>query len=313
MHDNRYTQTVDKIKAPESAVEKALETAAKYGTEGRRSANVRSAGSVVSRRKTIRWAVAAVLALVVALGAVLGPGLFGGKAGGAFTITVQAAELAKDSPVSLEAGKAAMNIVGRNGGGKDDAAGSGGTEYYVALPFAISGKDVVSVTYAADKGSIAVISREGSDPVTAGTKLGEGFDTLFDEKYLNDAEKAGASMNAVSRKYSSVTLAAGQEAVMALVGTDSRDVSEFYEANDKASASNDVLAERAARWNELLGSVIHCTVTFSDGSAQQLDIQISFAVMNQSSADPAAFAGLSDAEKAEKDHVGVFVVYSIAG
>ena len=124
MHDNRYTQTVDKIKAPKGAVEKALEMAVNHSAEGRHSGNVRSAKSVVSRKKNVRWAIAAVLALVVALGAVLGPGLFGGKAGGAFTMKVYAAELVKDNPVFVEAGESAMNIVGKEGGG---------TEYFVSL------------------------------------------------------------------------------------------------------------------------------------------------------------------------------------
>ena len=305
MHDNRYTQTVDKIKAPEGAVEKALEMAVNHSAEGRRSGNVRSAKSVVSRKKNVRWAVAAVLALVVALGAVLGPGLFGGKAGGAFTVTVYAAELAKDNPVIVETGESAMNIVGKEGGG---------TEYFVALPFAVKGENVVSVTYETDKDLIAVICPQGSDPVTAGEKVSEGFDTLFDTRYLNQAEKAGSTGNALSRKYASVTLAAGaQDYAMGLVGTSEKSASEFYEKNDKMAASNNVLAERAARWNELLGGVIHCTVTFRDGHLQQFDIELSFAVMNASSADPAAFASLSAEEKEEKDHSGVFVVFSFAG
>ena len=304
MHNNRYTQTVDRIKAPESAVEKALEAAADRSTEGKRGANIRSAKSFFGRRKTVRWAVAAVFALIVALGAVFGSGLIGGKAGRAFTLTVHAAELAKESPVCVETGETAMNLVGK---------GAGGTEYYVTLPFAVEGEDVVSVTYATDKGLIAVICPQGSDPVTAGKKVSEGFDTLFDMSYLNQAEKAGSAGNALSRKYSSVTLAAGaQDFAMGLVGTSEKNVSEFYEKNDKTAASNNALSERAARWNELLSGVIHCSVTFRDGHTQQFDIGLSFAVMNASSANPAAFAGLSAEEKAEKDHIGVFVVYSVA-
>ncbi len=305
MHDNRYTQMVSKIKAPESAVEKALETAVNRSAEERRSVNVHFAKSGVSRWKTVRLAVAAVLALVIVLGAILAPGLFGGRAGNAFTVTVQAAELTEDSPVFAEAGEAAMNIVG-----KED----GGTEYFIALPFAVKGENVVSVTYATDKDRIAVICPQGSDPVTAGEEVSEGFDTLFDLRYLNQAEKAGFAGDALSRKYSSVTLDAGaQDFVMGLVGSSEKSVSEFYEKNDKEAASNNALAERAARWNELRGGVIHCTVTFSDGDEQQFDIGFSFEVMNASSADPEAFARLSEEEKAEKDHIGVFVVYSFAG
>ena len=303
MHNNRYTQTLNNIKAPEGAVEKALEMAANHSAEEVRSVNVRSAGRTVSRRKITRWVVAAVLALAVALGALFAPSLLSGKAGRAFTVAVQAAELTKDSPIFVDAGEAAMNLVGKDGG----------TEYYIALPFAVKGENVVSVTYRTDKDRIAVICPQGSDPVTAGEMVAEGLDTLFDMRYLNQAEKAGSTGNALSRKYSSVTLAAGdQDFVMGLVGTSEKNVSEFYEKNDKMAASNNVLNERAARWNELLSGVIHCTVTFSDGHTQQFDIQLGFTVMNASSANPAAFAELSAEEKAEKDHIGIFVVYSFA-
>ncbi len=319
MHNNRYAETVDKIKAPEGAVENVLETARNYEAVGVRSAAAKAApaGKTVNRRTFVRYAVAAVLALAVALGAVIGPGLFGAKSGNAFTLTVHAAELEKGTPVYIETGRGSMNIVGRGDSGKGSEPGPGGTEYYVALPFTVSGENVVSVTYAADKDAIAVICAAGSDPVTAGNMVGEGLDTVFDQYYLSQAEKAGkAADGALSRKYSSVTLtAAGQAAdgfAMGLVGESDKDSSEFYAKDDKTNPSGNVLEERAARLNELIGTVIRCTVSFSDGSTQQLDIQVGFAVMQASAADPAAFAKLSAEEKAEKDYTGIFVTYSIA-
>ena len=82
MHNNKYAETVDKIKAPEGAVENALETARNYEAVGVRSAAAKAASAkrTVRKRKVFRYAVAAVLALAVALGAILGPGLFGKKA-----------------------------------------------------------------------------------------------------------------------------------------------------------------------------------------------------------------------------------------
>ena len=319
MRNNRYTETVDKIKTPEGAVENALEAARNYEAVGVRSAAAKAAPAkrTVRKRKVFRYAVAAVLALAVALGAFIGPGLFGKKADNAFSLTVHAAELEKGNPVYIETGRGSMNIVGRGGSGKGSEPGPGGTEYYVALPFTVSGENVVSVTYAADKDAIAVICAAGSDPVTAGNMVGEGLDTVFDQYYLNQAEKAGkAADGALSRKYSSVTLtAAGQAAdgfAMGLVGESDKDSSEFYAKDDKTNPSGNVLEERAARLNELIGTVIRCTVAFSDGSTQQLDIQVGFAVMQASAADPAAFAKLSAEEKAAKDYTGIFVTYSIA-
>ena len=91
------------------------------------------------------------------------------------------------------------------------------------------------------------------------------------------------------------------------------DVSEFYGAEDKDAPDDvDHLGERAARLNGLIGCVIGCDVRFEDGTEQHIDIQISFAVMKHSDADPGAFSGLSDAEREMKDGTGVFVVYSIA-
>ena len=318
MRNNRYTETVDKIKAPEGAVENALKAAQNYEAGSVRSAAVKAAPTkrTASRRPAFRYAVAAVLALVVALGTILGPSLFGGKGSNAFTLTVHAAELAKGQPVYIETGSGSMNVIGRGDSGKGSVAGPGGTEYYVALPFTVSGENVVSVTYAADKDAIAVIFANGSDPVTAGSKVGEGLDTIFDQYYLNQAEKAGKAADAVtSRKYSSVTLtAAGQAAdgfAMGLVGESDKDSSAFYAKDDKTAQNTSGDAERAARLNELIGTVIHCTVTFSDGSTKQLDIQVGFAVMQASAADPAAFAKLSAEEKAEKDYTGIFVTYTI--
>ena len=325
MHNNRYTQAADGIKAPESAVEKALETARVYEAEklSRPAADARPAKRDVSKRKVFRYAAAAVLALAILLGAVIGPGLFGGKAGLAFTVTVHAAELTKDSPVYVEAGKGSMNIVGRGDSGKGSVPGPGGTEYYVSLPFAVEGENVAGVTYSTDKDLIAVICSKDNDPVTAGDKAGEGFDSLFDQYYVNQAEKAaeGSSKEEIrsgllSRKYSAVTLDAGKDAPsMALVGSSSKDVSEFYEQDYKeaSSPSGDLLEKRAARFTEMIGSVIHCDVRFVDGSEQRIDIQLSFAVMQASSADPEAFAGLTAEEKAMKDYTGIFVAYTIVG
>ena len=319
MRNNRYTETVDKIKAPEGAVENALKAARNYEAGSVRSAAVKAAPAkrTLSRRPAFRYAVAAVLALVVALGAILGPSLFGGKGSNAFTMTVHAAELTKGQPVYIETGRGSMNVIGRGDSGKGSVAGPGGTEYYVALPFTVSGENVARVTYTADKDAIAVIFAGGSDPVTAGNKVGEGLDSIFDQYYLNQAEKAGKAADAaLSRKYSSVTLtAAGQAAdgfAMGLVGESDKDSSEFYAKDDKTNPSGNVLEERAARLNELVGTVIHCSVSFSDGSTQQLDIQVGFAVMQASAADPAAFAKLSAEEKAEKDYTGIFVTYTIA-
>ena len=302
MRKNRYTQAVDGLTAPESAVEQMLETARDFNRPRK----------VMNKRKVTRYAVAAALALVILLGAVIGPGLFGGKGGYSFTMTVHAAELTKDHPVYVEAGAGGMNIVGKEGGG---------TEYYVALPLTVNGEHIQSVTWSAEKDGISVICPKDSDLVSAGEKVGEGLDTLFDAYYLEQQEKAAVSQGTalpapeafLSRKYTCVTLAADKPApAMALVGMSEKDVSEFYgQAGKEDAPGSDSLAARAEHMNALIGNTIHCTVLFDDGSEQQLDIRVSAAVMQASSADPAAFAELNAEEKAEKDYTGVFVAYSV--
>ena len=304
MGKNRYVQAVSGIKAPESAVEKMLETIN----------NTNSPRKIINRRKVTRYAVAAALALVILLGTAIGSGLVGGKAGPSFMITVHAAELTKDHPVYVEIGAGGMNIAGKGGGG---------TEYYVALPLAVNGEHIRSVTWSAEKDMIAVICAKDSDPVTAGDQVGEGTDTLFDAYYIQQQEKAAVLQGTalpvpeefLSRKYTSVTLAAEKPAPsLAVVGMNEKDASEFYGQTGKEDEEGtNSLAARAEHMNTLIGNTIRCTVRFNDGTEQQLVIRISAAVMQASSADPAAFAGLSAAEKAEKDYTGVFVAYSVAG
>ena len=312
MRNNRYTQAIDDIKAPETSVAKMLETVRNYeAAEDHTVRTDRRPSKRAANRRIVRIAVAAVLAIAVALGAGFAPRLFGGKAGNAFMVTVYAAELTKDSPVCIGTDGARMNIVGKE---------AGGTEYYIELPVAVSSEHAVSVTWSIDKDAICLICPKDSDPVTAGNKAGEGFDSLFDKYYAEQAEKAGsgaAISSLLSRKYSSVTVDAAKQSdvlAMAVAGTSSMDSSEFYVREDKENPSADggsLLAKRAELLNGLLGRTIHCTVTFDDGSQQQTDIQLSFAVMKASEAAPDAFARLSAEERAMKDYTGLFVVYSI--
>ncbi len=139
MYHNRYTQAVSKIKAPEGAVEKMLKTAESFEKKEK----------VIHMKKWIKGAVAASLAVAVTAGAVIGFNLFGGKAN-SFVMTVNAAEITKDNPVSVGLGEGGMSIAP-----KDD-----GMEYYIDLPLYVKGEHIKSVTYSVDKDAIAVHCRK---------------------------------------------------------------------------------------------------------------------------------------------------------
>ena len=91
MRENLYTQTVNKITAPEGAVEKMLETAESFEKKEK----------VMHINNWIKGAVAASLAVAVSAGALVGFNPFGGSTGHSFVMTVNAEEITKDNPVSV--------------------------------------------------------------------------------------------------------------------------------------------------------------------------------------------------------------------
>ena len=206
MYHNRYTQAVSKIKAPEGAVEKMLKTAESFEKKEK----------VIHMKKWIKGAVAASLAVAVTAGAIIGFNLFGGKAN-SFVMTVNAAEITKDNPVSVGLGEGGMSIAP-----KDD-----GMEYYIDLPLYVKGEHIKSVTYSVDKDAIAVHCRKDNNPVIDGDVVSESIDTLFDQTHIADdmkvletaMENEGQSVvetnsleekllnSYVGKKYSSITLA----------------------------------------------------------------------------------------------------------
>ena len=87
MRENLYTQTVSKIKAPEGAVEKMLETAESFDKKEK----------VMHINNWIKGAVAASLAVAVSAGALVGFNPFGNKDCDSFIMTVGAAEITEKS------------------------------------------------------------------------------------------------------------------------------------------------------------------------------------------------------------------------
>ena len=152
MIDNRYTQTINEIKAPERAVERMLETARSCEKKGK----------VIHMKNWIKGAVAASLAVAVTAGSVIGFNIFGGKAENAFVLKVGAVELSAEKNASIGIGEdKGLNL----SEGSDSVAA-----FSVGMPMVCEGSGIKSVTYSVDSGSLIVTSRRDNNPVISGTK-----------------------------------------------------------------------------------------------------------------------------------------------
>lgn len=303
MYHNRYTQAVSKIKAPEGAVEKMLKTAESFEKKEK----------VIHMKKWIKGAVAASLAVAVTAGAVIGFNLFGGKAN-SFVMTVNAAEITKDNPVSVGIGEGDMSIAT-----KDD-----GLEYYIDLPLSVKGENIKSVTYSVDKDAIAVHCRKDNNPVIDGDVVSESIDTLFDVKHIEDDQKAldaamendhqsdfekHASEEILNRyegkKYTSITLAYNNQ------NPDGCAIGIVGKRTNEPVPDDESLEAKANRLDTIIGNTLYCTVVFNDGTEQKQSIQIGATVTNFGTAHTESFNQLTEEEKALKDYTDVFVTYSI--
>ena len=303
MYHNRYTQAVSKIKAPEGAVEKMLKTAESFEKKEK----------VIHMKKWIKGAVAASLAVAVTAGAVIGFNLFGGKAN-SFVMTVNAAEITKDNPVSVGLGEGGMSIAP-----KDD-----GMEYYIDLPISVKGEHIKSVTYSVDKDAIAVHCRKDNNPVIDGDVVSESIDTLFDVKYIENDQKAldaamkndrqsGFEKHAAEeilnryegKKYSSITLAYNNQ------NPDGCAIGIVGKSTVEPVPDDESLEAKSKQLDSMIGNTLYCIVTFDDGTEQKQSIHIGTTVTNFGTAHSESFNQLTEEEKALKDYTDVFVTYSI--
>ena len=304
MYHNRYTQAVSKIKAPEGAVEKMLKTAESFEKKEK----------VIHMKKWIKSAVAASVAVAVTAGAIIGFNLLGSKAN-SFVMTVNAAEITKDNPISVGIGEGGMSIAT-----KDD-----GMEYYIDLPLSVKGENIKSVTYSVDKDAIAVHCRKDNNPVIDGDVVSESIDTLFDQTHIADdmkvletaMENEGQSVvetnsleekllnSYVGKKYSSITLAYDNQ------NPDGCAIGIVGKSTNEPVSDDESLEAKAKQLDSIIGNTLYCTVTFDDGTAQKQSIHIGTTVTNFGTAHSESFNQLTEEEKALKDYTDVFVTYSI--
>ena len=303
MYHNRYTQAVSKIKAPEGAVEKMLKTAESFEKKEK----------VIHMKKWIKSAVAASVAVAVTAGAIIGFNLLGSKAN-SFVMTVNAAEITKDNPISVGLGEGGMSFAQ-----KDD-----GMEYYIDLPLSVTGEHIKSVTYSVDKDAIAVHCRKDNNPVIDGDVASERIDTLFDVKCIENDQKAldaamendhqsdfekHAAEEILNRyegkKYTSITIAYNNQ------NPDGCAIGIVGKRTNEPVPDDESLEAKANRLDTIIGNTLYCTVVFNDGTEQKQSIQIGATVTNFGTAHAESFNQLTEEEKALKDYTDVFVTYSI--
>ena len=304
MYHNRYTQAVSKIKAPEGAVEKMLKTAESFEKKEK----------VIHMKKWIKSAVAASVAVAVTAGAIIGFNLLGSKAN-SFVMTVNAAEITKDNPISVGIGEGGMSIAT-----KDD-----GMEYYIDLPLSVKGENIKSVTYSVDKDAIAVHCLKDNNPVIDGDVVSESIDTLFDQTHIADdmkvletaMENEGQSVvetnsleekllnSYVGKKYSSITLAYDNQ------NPDGCAIGIVGKSTVEPVSDDESLEAKSKQLDSMIENTLYCTVTFDDGTVQKQSIHIGTTVTNFGTAHAESFNQLTEEEKALKDYTDVFVTYSI--
>ena len=326
MRINRYTKAVDEIKAPERAVEKMMKTMKDFEEKEK----------VISMKKWIKGAVAASLVVAVTAGSVIGFNLFGNKAENAFVMKVGAAELSAEKSVSIGIDEdKGLNL----SEGSDSIAA-----FSVGMPIVCEGKDIKSVTYSVDSGSLIVTSRRDNNPVISGTKSEDNRSypyslsmTEEDRKELNAiidseapdgaTEEQNAAENAVYARYtqsaySSVTFAydnqkpEGSSFYYAgfaedLSGKDYEYLKEHKDELYNVCGDEALFDEQKSCIEKLIGRTVHCTVAFDDGTEQKRDIVLGARVSTYSREYPEEYASLPDDIKADKDYKGVFVTYTL--
>lgn len=234
MRENLYTQTVSKIKAPEGAVEKMLETAVSFDKKEK----------VMHINNWIKGAVAASIVIAITLGAIIGFNPFGGSTTGhSFVMTVNAEEITKDHPVSVVSDDGFRGVVG--------IYSNSNFEYYYEMPFLIKGEHIKNVNYSIEDGIFVVSYNKGDNPVVEGDVFPLANESTLLYKY-------GYGCNSESTAYSNITLAYDNQkpdgCIIEIGKTGQGSLSEFYEDNMK--------------------TIVYCTVTFDDGTEQTLSIMI---------------------------------------
>ena len=282
MRNNKYTQTVNEITAPEGAVEKMLETARNYKKKEK----------VIYLKRWIKGTVAASLAIAVTAGAAIGFGSLGGDKGNgnSFVLTVNAAEITKDNPVS---------VVNVGHGDFEAVISTDETDYTFAdFPVIVKGENIKSVTYSVENNNdwIAVHCRKGNNPVIDG-KIVENDNNSPITIWKKDPFVGAEEFNALTpdelkekyeyNNYSSITL----------------------DYNNQKTDGCEITISGKRPHEPVMDIIVNCTIKYDDGSEQTQAIKITTTVKQLSSAN----TNLPKEEiELKEDSMEWCVTYSIA-
>ena len=272
MRNNKYTQTVNEITAPEGAVEKMLETARNYKKKEK----------VIYMKRWIKGTVAASLAIAVTAGAAIGFGSIGGDKGNSFALTVNAAEITKDNPVSVV----------KVGHGEFEAMlSTDETDYIFAdLPVIVKGENIKSVTYSVENNNdwIAVHCRKGNNPVIDG-KIVENDnnsptiiwkkDPFVDTEEFNALTPDELEEKYEYNNYSSITLDYNNQK------TDGCEITISGKRPHDSASDNSTFELQNDTCKTVMDTIVNCTIKYDDGSEQTQAIKITSTVKQLSSAN----------------------------
>lgn len=368
MRKNQYTETIDSIKAPDKAVQKAVDVIQ----------NQNSKKEIFSMNQKLRFTgiCAASLAVVLAVGGAVSiyssqPTSNSGiqtsvsstadssASKNSFVLTVNAAELTHEGTIATSSdGMNSADIHTSKFSGITLSEGDDGIGYVLPMPVSCKGENIKSVTYSVDFGAISVNCYKDENPVINGTEtdrcndtpeygvpLKEEYRELAEERSTEYAEVQENEEVSLSKEeqekiaaieksfddtekkhYSTVTFDysnQGKNATVTLVGLSTelseQDQKYLKEHNDELFnlyRNQSLLEAQKICLDQLFGNqVIHCTVTFNDGTQQTQDIKIGTMIETNLNAyaddegyqEKAPF--LPEEEKNTKD---VFATYSLA-
>ncbi|MBR1730868.1 MAG: hypothetical protein IJ725_00320 [Ruminococcus sp.] len=288
-----------------------------------------------------KGAVAASLAVIVAIGGAIGIGSLTSKLSNSFILSVNAAEITDDNSATISAsGDHGFSY----GEGDDDEV-----SYCLGLPVTCKGKNIDTVTYSVDRGALSVSWYKNNNPVIEGIEDNKNSNTPEtvnytekDREYLNkqsekteqehkgenpvviDDDQYDPSVNYNFKHYSSVTLKYDNQhpegSDISLVGSStslSKDIQSYLKAHrdelfNLYGKESMLEAQRVCIDKLLSGEVIHCKVTFKDGSTETEDIKLSTKIGKFSKINSGEYNTMPEEIRDDKDYKDVFVVYTKA-
>lgn len=203
---------------------------------------------------------AACLALVIAIAAIIAAEYYGDRTDEPFAITVEAAELTKDSPAYL--GETLSNTFGFTEWGED----SGKVGFIMEMPLSCQGENIEDITYSIEGGAFGILERRWDEHIILSMQPYHG-DT--------DATGFGEGCTYVSSYTVAYDKQSGDATFINICGNH-----ELTEEDAGYLHQNDNPKERARIYNTLLGDVrIDCTAHLKDGTEHTRSVGIGSTVM----------------------------------